>query len=142
MTPHLVEPDIAVLKALSRLLMQQVRDLEAARNAAESLDVRALVIHAQTSRSGVLQRLQGEIGRLGAAPETDAESHARPRLCNGQSESDESVLDAVVHGEAALCVAFQRGVQDQRLMPHTRHFLRDLLDRLTATAERYGEQQH
>lgn len=138
MTPHTEEPDVAALNALSHVLMRQIGRLEAALDTAEDPAVQSLVIHAQAAREEILQRVHGRLRHLGSPPEPVLEAGAANRPHNGGGIAVESAIDEVAHGEAELCIELRRGVQDQTLMPHTRHFLRDLVDRVTATAERFG----
>jgi len=138
MTSTLEEPDVTALNALSRVLLRQISRLEAALDATQDPAVESLVIYAQATREEILQRIEGRLRHLGRPPEPILLASGAGRPANGASTAAESAIDEVARGEAELCIALRRGVQDQTLMPHTRHFLRDLMDRVTATAERYG----
>src|SRR5689334_8953659 len=116
MTSTLEEPDVTALNALSRVLLRQISRLEAALDTAHDPAVESLVIYAQATREEILQRIEGQLRHLGRPPEPILLASGAGRPANGASTAAESAIGEVARGEAELCIALRRGVQDQTLM--------------------------
>ena len=136
LTAHSTDSDISTLNALSQLLAEQIARLDEALDLVTDTEVHDIIIRAQLSREDALDRIRARIRHLGQSPQPLPE--APPPTIGPEDVDNEEALDELADGENELCQSFRKGVDDQDLMPHTRHFLRDILDRISPSTPRPG----
>ena len=129
LTVHSTETDVSTLNALSHLLAEQIARLDEALYLVTDAEVQKIIIHAQRFREDALDRIRGRIRCLGRLP-TPLPEEPPPTMGPEDVDNDEALED-LIDGENQLCLQFRKSVDDQELMPNTRHLLRDILDRLT-----------
>ena len=136
LTAQSTDTDISTLNALSHLLAGQIARLDEALDLVTDAEVQQIIIHAQRFREDALDRIRGRIRYLGRLP-VPLPEEPRPTMGPEDVDNDEA-LDDLLDGENELCEQFKKSVDDQELMPNTRHFLRDILDRLAPSTPRPG----
>ena len=136
LTAHSTDSDISTLNALSRLLAEQIARLDEALDLVTDTEVHDIIIRAQLTREDALDRIRARIRHLGQSPPPLPD--VPPPAIGPEDIDNEEPLDELAEGENELCVQFRKGVDDQELMPHTRHFLRNILDRISPSVPRPG----
>jgi hypothetical protein len=136
LTAHSTDSDITTLNALSHLLAEQIARLDEALDLVTDADVHDIIIRAQLTREDALDRIRGRIRHLGERPQPLPEEP--PPTIGPEDVDNDEALDNLVDGENELCSQFQKSVDDQALMPRTRHFLRNILDRMVPSTPRAG----